>query len=102
MLYKWMTSSQLLTPGSRLRIQDHQLRRRAWRGTTCKEVNRSSNITSAIVELIYATVRGARVSKAEGKMINLPDGLKLENGDHPTITGVMHNLHCLVSEQNGN
>jgi hypothetical protein len=49
-------------------------------------------------ELSYATVRGARVSKAEGKMINLPEGLKLENGDHPTITGVMHNLHCLVSK----
>jgi len=42
-------------------------------------------------------VRGARVSITEGKQINLPDGLRLESGDHATITGVMHNLHCLVS-----
>jgi len=40
-------------------------------------------------------VRGARVSKAEAQQLNLPDGLRLENGEQATITGVMHNLHCL-------
>ncbi|TGO35709.1 hypothetical protein BHYA_0149g00220 [Botrytis hyacinthi] len=43
-------------------------------------------------------VRGLRVSRTEGAQINLPGGLQLENGDHATITGVMHNLHCLDRE----
>lgn len=43
-------------------------------------------------------VRGFRLHPYEAAHLNMSDSVRLEPGDDlATITGVLHNLHCLVS-----
>ena len=59
---------------------------------------RPLSTNSRLVLISILSVRGFRLHPNEAADLNISDSVRLEPGDDfATITGVLHNLHCLVS-----
>lgn len=55
-------------------------------------------INNCLVLTSILSVRGFRLHQYEAVRLNISDSVRLEPGDDfAVITGVLHNLHCLVS-----